>query len=432
MIVDEPGDFGEQVLLWGENLSYFFSPAFFIALLPSILIWSVSYGFAMGLLNLQIEEAELYMDNLSMLDKNQVDQRQRLGEWILVIGVGVVIMAFFARVNLVQLFGETPATRGPVYNVVAYFVLGFVLLSQAQLSSLRRTWLWDRIPAGEGLFTRWVGWSLLFFILLALLALLLPTHYTVGLLDTLRIVFTFITSLFSLLLLAIAYPFAALINLLLGKPAPQDQPVPPVKMPDFGPTVNTGQPLPWLEVLRSLVFWLILVAIIVYFFRSYFLQNKQLMGVFRKLKFIQWLRQFWSGLWHLALGVNAQVGQALKAGRERLFPQHRPSLASRLRRSINFRGLSPRQRVIFFYLRMVERGSEHGIPRSPAQTPYQYSQQLRETLPEVEPELDHMTQAFLDARYSPHDVGLDQAAAVQSWWKRIIQALHSARKPKSE
>ncbi len=36
-----------------------------------------------------------------------------------------------------------------------------------------------------------------------------------------------------------------------------------------------------------------------------------------------------------------------------------------------------------------------------------------------------MTEAFLEARYSPHDVGPDEASLVQNLWKRVLQALRS-------
>ncbi len=432
MLFSRQGGFLSEVSLWEKDLLLFFSPAFLAALLPALIVWIASYTFAGDLAALQVEESELYIDGQAMLDRNRIDYRQRLSEWVMLLGLGVILLAFFARFDLVQVFGETFPSRAPVYNVVAYFLLGFLLLSQAQFGSLQRSWLWDRIPTAGRLPGRWLAYSLLFFILLALVSLALPTRYTIGLLDTLRIVVGFLMQLFSLLLTLLLYPFIFLINLLTGRTNEDQPPPPPLQLPEIdrsAPTV-AGSPLPWLEILRSLAFWLILAAILIYFFRSYLLQNKDLLASFRRVKLLGWLSQAWIALRKWLRGVNLQVGQAIQAGRKRLFPQRRGSLAAALRRSINFRRLNPRQRVIFFYLRMIERGGEQGIPRSPAQTPSQYSQQLRQTLPDVGPELDDMTSAFLDARYSPHQVDPEDAAAVQSWWKRILQALHRVEKPR--
>ncbi len=374
MILGGSSNFLREVSLWEKDLLYFFSPGFVVVLFPSVIIWIISFAFANDLSNIQIDETELYLDNPAMLEKNRVNYRERLGEWIILLGIVVIMLAFFARVDLIQVFGESPASRAPVYNVVVYFLLGFLLLSQAQLSSLQRNWLWDRVPTAERLGGRWLQYSLLFFFLLALLAVLLPTRYTVGLLDTLRIVLNFIVQVLTLLFMVLSYPFVALMNLIFGSSAqdtPQSQP--PLNLPKFDQARVAGQPMPWLDILRSLLFWLVFAAIIIYFFRYYLRQNKQLLATLRNIKAFNWLGQVWGSLWGWLRGVNVQVGSALKAGRERLFPPRHGSLVEALRRSINFHSLTPRQRVIFFYLRMVERGSEQGIPRAPSQTPYQYS-----------------------------------------------------------
>ncbi len=426
------GSLVQQISLWEKDLIYFFSPLFFAVLLPSVLVWVISFIFANDLANIQMDESELLLENPAMLDKNRVDYRAHLGDWVMVVGIVTVMMAFFARLGLVRLFGELPSTRAPVYNVVAYFLFGFLLLSQAQLSSLQRSWLWDKIPTHPRLGRRWMWYGVLFFFLLALLALLLPTRYTMGLLDTLRAVIGIVMQLFAALIWLITYPFIALFNLLFTS-SKEEQPQQPLQMPHLPQNPSApGQPLPWLEILRSVLIWLSITAIVIYFFRYYLRQNKHLLAVLGQVKLFHWLGRFWGGLWSWLRGVNAQLGQALKTGRERIFPKRQVGLVNSLRRMVNFQSLSPRQRVIFFYLRMVERGGEEGIPRAPAQTPSQYSRQLRETLPDVEPELDSMTAAFLEARYSPHDVGPDDAETVQSWWKRILQALRSARKQKPD
>ncbi len=426
MLFNPQGSILHEVSLWEKDILNFFSLRFLAALLPAVIVWVASFSFAGDLSNMQVDESDLQIEDQAMLDKNKIDYRRRLSERILMLGVGVILLALFARVDLIRVFGESSAARAPVYNVVVYFLLGFLLLSQAQFTSLNRSWLWDRVPTSMRLPRRWLDYSMIFFVLLALVALLLPTHYTIGLLATLRIVVNFLAQLVSLLLFLITYPFILLLNLLFRHESGENPAPPTLDLPRLSESpAAPGPPLPWLEILRSLVFWLVFGAIVVYFFRSYLLQNRQLLDALHRVKLFHWLSQAWSSLRGWLRGVNSQVVQAVKAGRDRLFSQRRASLPAALRRSIHFKGLSPRRRIIFFYLRLVERGGEQGIPRAPSQTPSQYSQQLRQALPEVEPELDGLTEAFLDARYSPHDVDPGDASAVQRLWKRILQALHA-------
>lgn len=429
LIFGGPGSLLREVSLWEKDPIYFLSPGFVAGLAPAVIVWVISFAFSLDLASIQVDEDELYMDNPAILDKNKVDYRQRLGEWVMLVGIFLVLIAFLTRADLVQVFGEIPAARAPIYNVVAYFLFGFILLSQAQLSSLRRHWLWDKIPTGARLSGRWLQYTLVFLFLLALLAVLLPTRYTVGLLDTLYIIFNFIYQLVMFLLILITYPFIALFNLLtrlIGKQGPAIQPQ--VQMPRFEEApAPRGEPLPWIDFLRSLLFWLLLAGMIFYFFRYYLREKRGLWATLRKIGLVKWLLKGWHGLAGWLRGAGRQVRAALKAGQARLFPHLRAGPASAVRRFIHLRDASPRQRVILFYLRLVERGGEQGIPRGPAQTPYQYSQQLHRTLPEVESELDGMTEAFLEARYSAHEVDDKDASAVQSLCKRILQALRGVK-----
>ena len=49
---------------------------------------------------------------------------------------------------------------------------------------------------------------------------------------------------------------------------------------------------------------------------------------------------------------------------------------------INLRRLTPRQKVLFYYLALVRRAKEAGIPRKDGQTPYEYARSLTSSLVE--------------------------------------------------
>ena len=97
-------------------------------------------------------------------------------------------------------------------------------------------------------------------------------------------------------------------------------------------------------------------------------------------------------------------------------------------RFLRFNSLSARERLLYFYLSTIRRAEEQGIQRAPVQTPHEYSTVLKQALPEVQPELDDLTEAFIEARYSLHPVTPEQTSGVLSHWKQVQQALRSRRR----
>jgi hypothetical protein len=72
---------------------------------------------------------------------------------------------------------------------------------------------------------------------------------------------------------------------------------------------------------------------------------------------------------------------------------------------------------------MVRRGQQHGIARQPAQTPYEYAQTLQNSLPEIDQDVTGLTDSFIEARYSRHDITTEKVSRVRQYWERIKQAL---------
>ena len=72
--------------------------------------------------------------------------------------------------------------------------------------------------------------------------------------------------------------------------------------------------------------------------------------------------------------------------------------------------------------------SERGLDRRPAQTPYQYEQRLTGAVPEIDQDLHGLTDAFVEARYSPHRLDEPEAQRANSLWEHIQSVLRSWRK----
>ena len=91
--------------------------------------------------------------------------------------------------------------------------------------------------------------------------------------------------------------------------------------------------------------------------------------------------------------------------------------------------LDPRRQIYFFYLAMIRRGSEQGVERKPSQTPSEYAATLERVLLSVNEDVHSITEAFVEARYSPRKINSEEANLVKAAWKRVRRALQILRKP---
>jgi hypothetical protein len=92
--------------------------------------------------------------------------------------------------------------------------------------------------------------------------------------------------------------------------------------------------------------------------------------------------------------------------------------------------LDPRRQIYFYYLAMIRRGSEQGIPRQPSQTPAEYAARLEKELPDASQDIDSITDAFIEARYSRREMNTQRASFVKEIWGRIRRALQSKQTEK--
>jgi hypothetical protein len=126
--------------------------------------------------------------------------------------------------------------------------------------------------------------------------------------------------------------------------------------------------------------------------------------------------------------LNQQLAISVRSAITRL--QLRQKKASEMVSSgfISLRRLSPRQRVLFFYLALVRRGTETGIARKPSQTPYEYAHTLGGNIQDIHQDVGEMTEAFMEARYSLHEIDVEKANTVREHWEKIRRAIRNLRK----
>jgi hypothetical protein len=89
--------------------------------------------------------------------------------------------------------------------------------------------------------------------------------------------------------------------------------------------------------------------------------------------------------------------------------------------------LTPRERVLYYYLSIVRRAGQQGFPRRRHQTPHEYSTTLESNLPQLEEDIETLTQAFIEARYSRHELAPDQEQRVRANWERVKSALRALK-----
>jgi hypothetical protein len=359
----------------------------------------------------------------------------------LVFSVGTALVFFTALMRLDFRTAFSGAWSGAVLDVptfsnggastLLYFLLGLALFSQTQFIDLHNRWSINRVPVNTAIVGRWASYSLVFLVILASIASLLPTSYSLGLLAslgyalelTVYLLFTFAQALVTAVLFLLGLLFS-----LFGQEPPAETSEMPSFQPEMlppAPAEAAAAPLPWLEVAKSLLFWGLFLGVLLFALVQYLRQHEDVVAALRRRPGLAWLGRFWDwlrGAWQVA---KKGITEAVAFGLERIRPKQ--NLTQSIGGWINLRKLGPRQRVFFFYQAFLRRSGESGLPRSLSQTPSEFASRLDSALPEAEPDIEALTGAFIEARYTPRPVEPEKASRVKEVWEHLKKALR--RKP---
>jgi hypothetical protein len=417
----------QEIQLWQQDfLINFFSGEYLAASLVVVAVWVLSQQFNTQLMELEADEETLERERKYEFRNDRGAARQRMMLKVVLIGMGLLVLTVATRVYLRTQGGEASAAHIGILNLLLYIFLGLLLLSQTRFSALRALWYRERADIGRELAVRWLSYSVMFLVIIAFIAALLPTRYSLSLLDTLRyllgVVVLLIQLLMYLILLLLSVPLNWLMSLLgqppAGAPAPPEMPPPPPEPPAATPTSD-----PLLDLLSSIVFWAILMIIVVYSLNQFLRRHQGLVMALRRIPVLGWLMQIAQNVWGALRQWNRQLAGAINAGIRRLQAQRVDISTPAPPRFISLRRLSPRERIQYFYLAMVQRGGQRGLARHPSQTPREYAQTLDAAIPDANEDVDALTESFVEARYSRHDVNDESASRVQRYWERVKAAL---------
>jgi hypothetical protein len=320
------------------------------------------------------------------------------------------------------------------FNVLLYFFLGLVALGQVRSTVLIRRWREQEIPVDEVLPRRWLRASLVLVGLAALLAFLLPTGYTVGLLELVGTAVLWaaaiLTYVFALLMLVGALICSPLFALLAGDEVPPAKPVlPRLEPPPPAPTA-AGHTPDWVLLMRSVLFWALIVAGALYVVRAYLHDHPEIAHILSQLRPVRALRRLWAAI--LSLLGRWRRSVRLRLPRRTAKRRERREERGRVFRFFRLGGLSPRERIRYYYLSILRRAERLGYPRRPPQTPHEYHDAMEPRLQQAHQEMDSLTEGFVEARYSQHSIGSDQAREVREAWRRVKLALRSLRRAGEE
>lgn len=424
---------------WFNFLTSFLSTEYLIGLGMCLLTWLLSLGFA-GLLDEMGLDAELIrMEGYAVIPGETRPPRERLLSLAMRVGTVLIVFTALMRLDFRAAFGgnwagaalAVPALSNGGGSTLLYFLFALALFSQTQFIDLRNRWSINRVPVNAALAGRWAVYSLVFLVILTLLVSLLPTGYSLGLLASLGYALNWILYLlFALIqvLLVVVLFLLGLLAMLFGRQPPAEAPGLPSFQPEMlppAPVDTASAPLPWLEVAKSLLFWGIFFGVLLFALVQYLRQHQEVLAALRKRPGLTWLGKLWDwlrGAWQTA---QNEITQVLSAGLERIRSRRNRSQAAG--GWINLRKLGPRQRVFFFYQAFVRRSGESGLPRSLSQTPLEFAARLDSALPEAEPDIEALTAAFIEARYTPRPVQPEQASRAKQVWEHLRKALRGKK-----
>jgi hypothetical protein len=410
----------EAQLLW-QNPGHFINLEFYVLFVLALITW-LNATHTMEDFEALHDPYIFRADNVLPLD--ELASRFFWGGGLLVLISGLT--QWVSRAGWASLADwQRPSIGGIIFNVLVYFTLGLVLLSQAHLTTLLLRWRIQKINVAPNLVKEWAKYGLIFLGLVMFIDLVLPTSYTLGFLASAGVVVRFLIALIifliQLLLLLLTLPLAWLLSL-LGQ-TPQERFIGVPEVPVLPEAAASTASLPWLEALRSLIFWLLAAAIVGYFLKIYLNDHPELVEWLKSFKPIGFIVNLLTYLWERLTGIT-QAGLALIPKRATGGGQTGQATLNTRRRWAGLGGLSARERILYYYLNVLDRVAKRGPTRRSSQTPYEYEPDLSQTIPEAQPAINALTEAFVRARYSRESWLEAQADLAKALWQQIRRELH--------
>ena len=434
-----------EIKSWLASPGGFFTGEFAFASVTLLLSWGIAVATASDFRELAIQPDEVAARERH--DWGESKSQWRVGlpraraeimqgfalRWIglgalLVVSAGLTRIEFATnQEGMVRIGLRGLGIRNEVVGaLVCYFLAGLLLLSHGRLAVLRGRWYNQEVEIGDSLIRRWHASSVVFVVLIALAALLLPLGTTGGLARALE----WLIALLPRIAIAMVFLFTLLIALIAqllrsifgagAEMLPEAQV--PAPLPQAIPTQAemTSRLPPWLG---GALLWLAVGTLTVFLLLNFVRTSGLTQGTGG-----DWLIRW--RLWWRSRRARAEASVRVVLSRARA-PFHRRRVA-RTREPLVARRRDepklPREQVRRYYLAAAERAAAEGVARRAGQTPSEYADDLAGSWPDAHDDIGELTEAFLDARYSAHEIDAGKADGAKRVWQRLADRLRGPMK----
>lgn len=417
-----------EIQRWPQDLSQLFDLETLAAFALALMCWALVTATAK---DFDAIESQPERGRAPVSPTDRIAKRLFLGGTVLLVVAGFTHLEDISDLLDVR---RSPV-QGLIINALIYFALALATLGQLHYAKLYAAWQRQQVQVSADLDRRWVRYSLASIGLAALLAFLLPTGFFFKPLqmaaDALAALGRVAYFIFVLLVALISVPFSLFVWLLSFLFSADQNPHPEIKLPTFDPPPALGQAdaASWLELARTLVFWVALLTGLFFVVRSYVRDRPELRQALISLRPIRALSRGWVAVTHWLRGWFSRLRQTVSEKVPRRVPRR---LADNVDIPKPFRffrlgALSPQERVRYYYLSIVRRAGKQGFPRQAHQTPDEYSRELKPHLPQAQAEIEELTHSFLEARYSQHQIEPNRDLSVRASWERVKAALRALK-----
>ena len=412
----DAGNIWQTVLSWQNDFfQEVFDVQFGLLIFFIFIVWGLTRFFSEPLYQLEEDQELMEQEKLGVTFNDRQEARRNLMGLVFFLGFIMLGMTVVLKGDIQLIpFIKTP-TRTFLIILMIYFALAFVFMALNQYAILKARWYFNDIQVNTDLSKRWLLYTVIFIMIVILLTVFLPTDFSLGFLPIVQMIFNVIIYIFGIIQFLFLFPVSFILSIftsLLGTQE-SEQTLQPT-LPEFTPeTTQMTGPLPWWDLVKSILFWVIFIALIVLAIRSTIRNHQGLKAFFDQIQVKAWWKNFWKWVKRGFKKVGQVTTQTVQKGIRsvRQFFADRevklPKLTDLIKR------LPPRQAMILTYLDWVRWNKKNGLPRQSTQTPLEYATTLNRKWPGLAGSLTQFTANFITARYSRQDFNANQLAEAQ-------------------
>jgi len=431
--------------MWNKDAASFFSPGFQMSALFTLVYWWLARYMSKSIQELKSDRAELpvrvtdpdFYLRSTLPRKGRVDRLSRIQGFTTVFFLGGVLMIALAGLSQMDVryleFKSLPSPKVGV-NILVYFLLGLLLVSQIHYTTLKALWTIQGIPITSRLGRRWVASLIAFLVIAGILARLMPVDYSVGIISIISTVVRWVAYavLYAIYLIIAGVTYLFMWVVSFFKSTPTQTMIPPTPMPTPEPpplTADPTQTASWVQIAKSLFFWVLLVGVGGYALLHFLNDRMDLFRRLRALRLFRWLASFLSGLGRRTADLWRVLQRTVRKQADALASAVKPKPRMR---AAKWKEMSERERLRFLYLALLESAREQGIARPDAATPFEFEPELAAALTDAAGPAANLTRGFVLARYTEHPVDSSLVEAARMDWSAAKRALNARKRRLAE